>query len=157
MAKKQNNPEVEVEIDDILNQTLDDAEPPSALPDGFYSGAIEGHEFTETSVKKFPCANLFIRLDGALDGVDEVDLENCLKGEMLSTRTLRQMFLLTEKHRWRIKKFAVSAGIDVTGVPLKEVLAGLDNLQVKVQVETVLTAEDDPREVNQVASIRPLE
>ena len=151
----ESTPDVEaMEVDDILEGTLDDAEPPEVLPEGMYSGAIEGHEITVTSVQKLPCVNLSIRLGEALKGVDPEELESALRGEPLTGRVMRQMFLLSSKHLWRLKKFANEAGIETSGVPLKEVLALFDNLAVRVQVEQTWTNEETPRAVNNIASIK---
>lgn len=123
----------------LLAKPTADIKQPKPLPEGSYSGIITKKEYREvdtpkdTTQPKKPVCSFSIRLDAALDDVDEADLNEALDGEALSQKNMRPYDMwLTNDAQYRVVELGATMGL--TADTLGELIESMVNQPVIVSL-----------------------
>lgn len=86
----------------ILSQKVEETERPKPLPAGNYVSTIVKHEFGESSQKKTPYVRFWVKMQAAMDDVDQTLLAEV---KNWNQKELRLDFYLTEDAMFRLRDF----------------------------------------------------
>jgi hypothetical protein len=114
----------------LMNRPAGQAKPPTALPEGVYSGIIKSWANDETK-NKTPLVRFVVTPTAWPDEIDD----DARQGIDLSTRQLRRDFFMSEDAMHRLDTFIRSCGIDPTDQTYAEVMPQLIGMDVLATVK----------------------
>lgn len=138
------------DFSNLLAKPTADIKEPKPLPVGTYQGLLTKKEYREvdtpkdTEQPKKPIVSFSVRLDQAMDDVDQADLNESLDGGTLANKNLRPYDMwLTNDAQYRIVELGNSMGLQAD--TLGELIESMVNQPVLVSLEKVQDRKDPNR------------
>lgn len=123
------------QFSDILDKPADQIDKPKPLPVGTYTWMVQGlPRFDKSKEKQTPFYEFLVKCTGALDDVNEEDLQEWAKkadGTMrsLTEFTQKLTFYITEGSLYRLQEFLQHCGIDGDGKSTRQAIDETPNCE----------------------------
>jgi hypothetical protein len=104
----------EISFKEILDMKLEEIKSSQALPTGTYRCVVWGQpEIGQVGKNQTNCVTFTLKVLQAENDVDETQLADVIDGGALSNRTITHRMFVTDRSKYRIKKFLVDdLGLD---------------------------------------------
>lgn len=135
------------QFSDILDKPADQIDRPKPLPVGTYSWMVQGlPRFDKSKEKQTPYYEFLLKCTGALDDVNEEDLQEWAKkadGTMrnLTEFTQKLTFYITEDSVYRLQEFIQHLGIDGDGKSTRQAIDETPNCECVANIVHVASKD----------------
>jgi hypothetical protein len=138
------------DFSNLLAKPTAEIKEPKPLPVGTYMGLLTKKEYREvdtpkdTETPKKPVVSFTVRLDEAMEDVDQADLNEALDGQALSSKTMRPYDMwLTNDAQYRVVELGNSMGLQAD--TLGELIESMVNQPVLVSLDKVQDRKNPDR------------
>jgi hypothetical protein len=142
----------------LLAKPTTEIKEPKPLPIGTYQGLIIKKEYREvdtpkdTANPKKPVVSFSIRLDSAMDDVDQADLNEALDGQTLAQKNMRPYDMwLTNDAQYRVVELGNSMGLQAD--TLGELIESMVNQPVLVSLDKVQDRKNPERFYTNITNV----
>ena len=142
----------QIDVDSILDASLEDIEAPKIMPRGYYRATVVDLKSGKSREKKTPFVQYQVTPTEALDDVDQDALAEV---ENWTSRKIRtDSFWLTPDAAFRLKDFFIAVGL--TSGTMRENIPLAKDREVMIYLDEVPSTKDPDRSFNAITEYLPV-